>query len=344
MTAPNGQPQSEPVPRPAPPVQQVQIITERRPQRFEAVRRRHAARAHIALVVVTSRGTSHTFRPDDQPTVGELLWKRISSMYEVDVGQHQAQYEDELPSGLEAVPFQAVVDLQWQVINPTQVVRKNISTLDRLIEALRPELLARLRPISRQYTFSAAAGAEEAMNRALSAAPMGTELGLLTRPFIRLNLEQGTRGHAGAMLELKRNTEMEELKQRLRMLEEGNRQQLVSQRMTFYRQTIEAGDTEKFVLLMAQNPDDLPEIMQAIRQDRDLSRQQAIEFFQKLAESGLIERHEMSDVVRETLAFLHEGVGRVLPNNDPLALGTRRRRSSPGDELPPDQLTNDYQR
>lgn len=344
MTAPKEQSGSEPAPAAAPPAQQVQIITERRPQRFEAVRRRYAARAHIALVVITARGASYTFRPDDQPTVGELLWKRISSMYEVDVGQHQAQYEDELPSGLEAVPFQAMIDLQWQVTDPTEVVRKNISTLARLIEALRPELLARLRPISRQYTFSAAAGAEDAMNRALSAAPMGTELGLLTRPYIRLKLEEGTRGHAGELLGIQRNTEMEELKQRLRMLEEDNRQQLVSQRMVFYRQTIEVGDTEKFVLLMAQNPDDLPEIMQAIRNDRDISRQQAIEFFQKLAESGLIERHEMSDVVRETLTFLQEGVGRVLPNNDSLTLGTRRRRSSQGDELPPETLTNDYQR
>jgi hypothetical protein len=265
-------------------------------------------------------------------------------MYEVDVGQHQAQYEDELPSGLEAVPFQAVIDLQWQVINPTEVVRRNISTLDRLIEALRPELLARLRPISRQYTFDSAAAAEESMNRALSAAPMGTELGLLTRPYIRLKLEESTRGHTSALLEIQRNTEMEELKQRLRMLEEGNRQQLVSQRMTFYRQAIEAGDTEKFALLMGQNPDDLPEIMQAIRHDRDLSRQQAIEFFQKLAETGLVERHEMSDLVRETLAFLHEGVGRVLPNSDPLALGPRRRRTHQDELLPPEAPGNDHQR
>ena len=75
-----------------------------------------------------------------------------------------------------------------------------------------------------------------------------------------------------------------------------------------------------------------------------MPRQQAIEFFQKLADSGLIERHEMSDVVRETLAFLHEGVGRVLPAHDPLALGTRRRRSSGSDDLPPEAPTNDHQR
>jgi hypothetical protein len=323
-----------PVPAPAQSQQDV-IIRERHPQRFEAIRRKHAARAHVALVVVTSRGATHVYGPEDQPTAGELLWKRISSMYEVDMGQHQAQFEDELPSSVEAVSFRAVIDLQWQVIKPYEVVRRHIGTLERLIEALRPELMSRLRPISRQHSFADAATAEREMNRALSGNPMGIELGLAVRPFVQLKLEVGAQG-------VERDVEMEKLKQRLRMIEEENRQQLVDRRMVFYRRVIEAGDPEKFVLLMSENPSELPQIMQAIRNDRDLSRQQAIEFFQKLADSGLIERHEMSDVVRETLVFLQEGIGRVLPNSDPLSLTARRRRQPPGEDT--QAITDEYSR
>jgi hypothetical protein len=334
MSEPQTRPNSEPNGGPS-----FQIVTERLAQSFEFLRRSTPPRAHIALVLLTAKGQYLAFRPDQQPTVGETFWKRIRTIYEVDIGQHQTSFEVDIPSQGDAFSFHAAVDLQWRVTDPSEVVRRHIDTTDALVDTVRPDLLNRMRMISRKYGVVESEVAETAINDEL-AAPLGPGLGLWTRPYVRLSLEQSTREHASEVLSLHRKTELEELTQKLRVLEEANHRELLEQRISLYRGIIAAGDIDQFAVRIAHNPGDVGAVMEAIQADRDAGRRHAIDFFTRLAESGLIERHEMSDIAQETLQWLNESVTRVIGRGTDHTPGTdRRRQRLPGQaELQPPPL------
>jgi hypothetical protein len=302
-----------------------QIVTERLAQAFEFLRHRTSLRAHIALVLLTVKGRYLVFYPDQQPTVGELFWKRIRTIYEVDLGQHQASFEADIPSRGDAFSFHAAVDLQWRVTDPSEVVRRHIDTTDALVDTVRPDLLKRMWTISRKFGVAESETAEIAINHELTT-PLDPSLGLWTRPYVRLSLDQSTREHASEVLGLHRKTELEELTQKLRRLEEANHHELLSRRISLYRDIIAAGDIDQFAVRIAQNPGDVGAVMEAIQADRDAGRRHAIDFFTRLAESGLIERHEMSDIAQETLQWLNESVTRVIGRSTDHTPSTDRRR------------------
>lgn len=333
MSEPQKRP--DPGPRSAP---SFQIVTERLAQSFEFLRHRTPLRAHIALVLLTVKGQYLVFHPDQQPTVGELFWRRIRTIYEVDIGQHQTSFEADIPAQGDAFSFHAAVDLQWRVTNPSEVVRRHINTAEALVDMVRPDLLNWMRTISRKYRVAESEVAETVINDKL-ATLLDPGLGLWTRPYVRLSLEQSTREHASEVLDVHRKTELEELRHKLRVLEEINHRELLEKRVSLYRSIIAAGDIDQFAVQIAQNPGDVGAVMEAIRADRDAGRRHAIDFFTRLAESGLIERHEMSDIAQETLQWLNESVTRVIDRGTDHTPGVERRRERlPGHaelQLPP---------
>jgi hypothetical protein len=57
-------------------------------------------------------------------------------------------------------------------------------------------------------------------------------------------------------------------------------------------------------LQLAQNPDDVASVVQAIQAEKERDRRYAIEFVSQLLESGVIEKWEMSDEARTALEIL----------------------------------------
>lgn len=132
--------------------------------------------AYTALVLLTAKGRHQVIYPPGRPTRGELFWKRIRTVYEVDLGQHFSSFGMDIPSQGDALPFHATVDLQWQVRKPDEIVRQGIGTSQKLINAIRPELLARIRRISRRCPVQHSEDAESRINTELATSP-GADLG-----------------------------------------------------------------------------------------------------------------------------------------------------------------------
>jgi hypothetical protein len=253
-------------------------------------------------------------QPTSQPTLGELLWRRVRTLYEVDTGEHDSVIEDDLPSSGDAFPFHAAVDLRWRVTDPVGVVERHLETSDDVVRALRPELKNRLRVITREFDVEDSAAAEVKVNQALASLPIGEDLGLRARCWVRLTLEELSRAHATDWRQLRRKMAMEDEVQKLRVTQDQNNRTLLRARMSFYQEVIAAGDISQFAIQLAQNPEEVAVVMEAIRTDRDANRRNTMEFFTRLADSGLIEKHQIGDVVDDALKWLNDSVGRVIDN------------------------------
>lgn len=258
-------------------------------RRFGFLHRRPPVDPTIALVFATLRKGLVEFGPKSKkaaaPTMGELLWSGIRTVYEVDTGLHTTSIRTELPSASEAFAFQAEIDCRWSVQNPKLIVTHGIRDVR---EVLAPVIFERLRGVTRGYEIENAAKAETAANQEirakdLSEEHLGEQFGLTVEPFVRLTMDSQTREHAENMRGVER-----------------------------YRVLIAAGDIDQFALLLHQNPTNSAAVLRRLMEDRDQDRRQTVEFVNKLMESGALERWEIDDQVRVVLDWLKEATDRVI--------------------------------
>ncbi len=282
----------EPKPIPDPRASFNPVIVQHSVRRFEFLHRRPAIEADVALVFATVRKGLKEFRPGHVPTMGELLWSGIRTVYEIDMGLHKANISADLPSANEAFAFHAEIDCHWRVQDPRQIV---IDGIRDVRSVLSPILLDHLRNITRRYPIEQAADAEAAANQKLRGAHLGLEFGVQVRPFVRLVMDSHTREHAENVRGVER-----------------------------YREIIAAGDTDQFALLLHQNRNDSDKVLRALNEERDSNRRQTIDFVNKLIESGAIDRWEIDEQVRAVLDWLKESADRIIKPVDqirPVAMG-----------------------
>jgi hypothetical protein len=303
------------------------IIGERQLGRVAALRHRPTVKARVARVLVTSRGEIIGYKPDQQPTVGELLWKGPGTLYEIDMGKHWAQLKVDVPSIAEAFLFSAIVDLEWWVKDPIQIVRDGVHDVR---ETLEPHLRQRLARVTRNYDVADAAQAEEVAARSLRSEPLGPEYGLDTQAFLQLRMDPSSVEHATAVRKITWDIELERKIQVLRLERDDSTAALIQRRLDRYRDILVLGNVDQFALQMAQNPEEIPAVVQMLREERHNDRRAVTDFVTKLLDSGAIDRHEINDQVREALRWLKDATDTVLLGPDD---GTRPPRPRSPDAL-----------
>jgi hypothetical protein len=294
-------------------------------------------RAHVGLVLVTLSGEHHGFLPEKQPTMGELLWKGGGTLYEIDMGRHWTRVELAVPSRSEAFSFDAVVDVEWWVEDPVKIVKHGVYDVRK---ALEPHLWHRLSATTRSFEVEDNALAEGAAAASLAVLPVGTEYGLVTRAFLRLRMDTPTVQHASAVRDVRREIELEQETQMLRLLREESTAVLVDRRLARYRGILLSGDFDQFALQLAQNPDEVPAVVEMLREERHRNRRAVTDFVTHLLDSGAIDRHEVNDQVREALRWLKEATDAVLtgPDASGRVPGGRAQSALPAAELPQAEL------
>jgi phage host-nuclease inhibitor protein Gam len=290
------------------------------------------ARAHVAVVVVYQRGDHLVIWPHERKRV--LLHRRPVTMYEIDLGLHRVRMTADLPSRGYAGSFRATIDVQWRVFDPSAIVRHRVLDIQ---DALYAALLRQTRSIAREFGLDQVTAAEDMINKQLSgvkidvSAPtgieqamrdaikdecLGAEYGLWTRAIAHLALDKAATDHNAKMMQLKWAIEEEEAEHRLRVVQNKNQQEIAKERMEIYRKIIAAGDVDRFALRLARNPDDISAITEIIREDQLTSRHDTIEFISHMVESGVVERWEVGDQVREALEWLTDATARVVTDKD----------------------------
>jgi hypothetical protein len=274
----------KPQSRPRPPQSRGPIVGERDVRRFEFLYRRLPASARVARVLVTSSGRQVVYRPDKQPTTGELLWSGARAVYEVDLGVHVTQIVATPPSQGDKTAFRAVIDVIWRVTDPAKVV---LTGLGDVRQAVSPSLLYQLRTITRQYKIAELEKAEEAANGRLRHSTLGAEFGLKLEVFVRLTMDEASLTHA-----------------------------TVQQKVELFRRIISAGDFNQFALELALEPNDIGTVVEKLVDERDSHRQAVFDFVTKLLESDALDRWQIDDQVRTTLQWLRDSGYKVLAGSD----------------------------
>jgi hypothetical protein len=277
------------------------ILSEQYLRRSSALSLRPRVRARVALVLVGANGRPRLFAPDKRPTVGELFWGGAGTLYEVDMSLNHTSIQLDLPSYGDTVAFHVHASVEWRVVEPLFIVANGIRDVR---ETLTAPLRERLSHITRRYHARAVANAEEEAVRKVRQEDIGAPYGLATTIYLHFTMHEDAVAQLTKLEVLAHEIAVAEETHKLEMLQARNTQELLDLKVSRYRSLMEAGDINRFAVQLAQNPDDVASVVQAIQAEKERDRRYATEFVSQLLESGVIEKWEMSDQARTALEIL----------------------------------------
>lgn len=240
-------------------------------------------KARVTVVGRTARGDYIAYQ-DRPPTARELVRKRVRFVSEVCMGHHRARITGRVPAADDTFDFKVDVDLHWRVSDPTLVVSCGIRDVRATLE---PLVLARIRPITRQFRPEQSADAESKVNDSLTTISEATQFGFDADAIAHVRMEDAVR---------------DEFR--------------LNRKVAAYREIIAAGDLSQFAFTLATNPNDAATVVKALVEERDRARDDTINFVTKLVDSGAIERWQVADQIRVALQWLLDGSNRVITGTD----------------------------
>ncbi|MDQ2589135.1 hypothetical protein [Saccharothrix yanglingensis] len=256
------------------------IVDELHVKRFELLYRRLPVGARVARVFVTRSGNCLTYPATGQPTTGELVWNKVRTVYEVDLGIHVSTVKAHLPSRGDKIYFKATVDLEWKVTDPAQVVQAGVTDVRKVLS---PRLLARLRAVTRRFDIEDAAQAENCANEELEDDSLGADRGLWVRPHVRLAMDDTSLGQSD-----------------------------IQRKVDHFRTIIAEGDFDQFALQLTLKPEDIDSVVKVLVDERDSRLRATFDFMNRLLESDALDRWQIDDQVRTALQMAQESIFRVL--------------------------------
>jgi hypothetical protein len=222
-------------------------------------------------------------------------------VYEVDMSLNHTSIQLDLPSYGDTVAFHVHASVEWRVVEPLFIVANGIRDVR---ETLTAPLRERLSHITRRYHARAVANAEEEAVRKVRQEDIGAPYGLATTIYLHFTMHEDAVAQLTKLEVLAHEIAVAEETHKLEMLQARNTQELLDLKVSRYRSLMEAGDINRFAVQLAQNPDDVASVVQAIQAEKERDRRYATEFVSQLLESGVIEKWEMSDQARTALEIL----------------------------------------
>jgi hypothetical protein len=238
----------------------------------------------VASVFVLANGRLIAHGREQQPTIGELLWGGYRTLYEVDLSLRQLTLEIVLPSAGDAFTFRASVDVQWRVVDPKLVVESGVVDIRKVVI---PLLLDGLRQATRSRKAADVEPAEAVANTRFGRGWLSADYGLWTNVLVRLRMDKQKEQNVRLEAEVKA-----------------------------FKTLIAGGDLDQFALQLAQNPQAVEAVVQALVKERDTHRHEVFEFITRLIESDALDRWQIDDEVRVALLWLQTSIHRVLSGTD----------------------------
>lgn len=325
------------------------VLTVRQISRFGFVPRR-LTRIDHALVFSTPSGAYATSLPPLRPTRAEIMNRRYTAVYEVDMGIHPVALELLLPSSNDALEFECVVEMTWQVGDPAVFVASGHRDVPRLLMG---ELEQAARTVTRRFAVTSSAEAEAEVLRSVHArGPLGAGAGLLVAWTMRLRRDRDSVGHQKRMqtidhaatervhterqamaydLEADLRARRQDALQTDRALVYGERQQaLLLQQQTwrtelrdaelakidFYQAQLEQGGVRAWALHLAEHPEDSRLVVQSLRQDQVSMIRAKADMVAQLLDGDNAEGYELAAPKKLALRAMHDILNQQLPADE----------------------------
>ncbi|WP_175411715.1 PE-PGRS family protein [Streptomyces sp. TRM64462] len=304
------------------------VVTIQELSRFKPLR---ATRIDHALVFTTAQGALDTYLPPSRPSRTELATRRWTSVYEVDMGWHEAATRLALTSQNDAFLFDVSLSCTWQVLDPAAFVASGERNVPAMVQRLVEQAL---RPVLRGFAMEESAEAERQARTALEATgPLGARAGLDVRCVLQIRrdeaaLEQDRRlrdiaferqklepqhallmredelaaeralaqGRQHHRVELQQQT-LEHERSLARGRQELELQEIEAKKIEYYAYWLERGGPAAMAFQLARHPEDARLVMENLRQDQLLAMQNQLTVaLQALGGGpGGLEEHQMDE-------------------------------------------------
>ncbi|MFD5543987.1 hypothetical protein ACFWIJ_40845, partial [Streptomyces sp. NPDC127079] len=237
--------------------------------------------------VITVRGAEHVNKP---------LMGKPTSVCWIARGQHQVSFQLELPTYGDRSRFRAGADVNWEVHDFYLAAEKRVVDVERM---LRPSLEARLRGLSRRYTLDSAQQVDEAIQDELASgrwSDFGTELGLATQVFVRIDLGQAAADHQAQMVAVEKGGMVQEA------IDTVNKARIAAN-IDDAQKLISAGETVQYAHMLAADPSRAHEILGVLQQQAREQRKGALDYLTNLINQGVVQRHQIDDQVQALIEY-----------------------------------------
>ncbi|MEU3478064.1 PE-PGRS family protein [Streptomyces sp. NPDC033754] len=321
------------------------VVTIQELSRFKPLR---ATRIDHALVFTTAQGSLDTYLPPRRPSRTDLATRRWTSVYEVDMGWHEAGTLLALPSRRDAFLFEVSLSCTWQVLDPAAFVASGERNVPAMVQRLVEEAV---RPVLRGFAMEDSAAAESHARKAIEAAgPLGARAGLDVRCGLQIRRDEAALAQERELREIAFEREKLEPQHALLMREdelaaeralvqgrqqhridfqqqeldheralargrqELELQEIEAKKIEYYAYYLERGGPTAMAFQLARHPEDARLVMENLRQDQLLAmKNQLTVAIQALGGGpGGLEEHQMDEPRRLAANVIKEVLGAKL--------------------------------
>lgn len=275
----------------------------------------------VALVLYRDDGKLITLSQGQHISFTDKAFKKYKWYYKVDTALHSFNFKIDLPCNKGAFNFHASVQINYQVTDPEEIIRQQITDIHSLLQ---PEIIDRMRKISRKYELNENEEAEQAINQAFEKGVLIHGISV-NRVMTILELEDESRQHFRTMQDIDHKialrTKEHELNQKLDDFDVERKEK----RMKFYAPIIRDGQWQLLALNLTEHPEDVTTISQMIYQHNQVDFQNQLSTLKVLLEEDALEAFQVEEVGKRVLQRLvdHFGQMKALAEGSPIKVSSK---------------------
>ncbi|MEU6986075.1 hypothetical protein ABZ946_21985 [Streptomyces sp. NPDC046324] len=265
----------------------------------------------VTAVLLYRNGGHRVMWPDRTEDTNKPMLGSPYTVFEVRTGRHVTEFELSLPASGDGVFFKAAARVLWEVADPHLVVTQQVWDV---AELLRDDLLDGLRAVSRRFRLTDAQRADEAVRDELSSGrfSLGGDLGLRTRVLVFIDLDDTIKEEIGKRDRVSVSMQVDEREIEQRRVKELGERRLVAERARDLEELFRRGDLAQIAHHMAMNPDKQWDIRRELQHEKREGQADFLAVFNRLLDTGVLERHDIGEPMYQVLEFLRESTGTVL--------------------------------
>ncbi|WP_448337227.1 SPFH domain-containing protein [Chloroflexus aurantiacus] len=275
--------------------------------KFNLFARRPVIDPGIAIVLFKDNGEMFTVMQGERLTAGDIAWGRYRGFYKVDIALHSFRFQDDLPCDQDAFNFKAEVQVTYQVKDPQEIVKNQITDIRSVIE---PEIVQKMRRISRKYRAEQSQDAEYEIND-LFRSGLYIQGISVNRIIANLELEAASRNHLRTIQNIRNQKIQESIAHDLEIMRSRNEFEIKKLKMEFYEPLIREGQWNLLALHLAQRPEDVATIVNMITQQQQIDLENQLKMLKVMLESDVIEGFHIEEVGKRVLRQLVSSIGQL---------------------------------